>query len=96
MKIIRDGKEIELTSNELYGAWSECQHEFDRKDVGKYLSWYLVGEDIPEEEREEILNNDDLMDDVATYWREYLDNQNPRDLRWDCMIDAYEKAKKER
>ena len=33
MKIIRDGKEIELTRKEMRSAWEEIQLEYDRCDI---------------------------------------------------------------
>lgn len=41
MKIIRDGKEIELTSNELYLAYEKQQHLFDVENIEDNMSNYL-------------------------------------------------------
>lgn len=45
MKIIRNGNEIELTKNELYQAYLEQEHEFDRDSC-----LYYIGECFSEEE----------------------------------------------
>ena len=40
MKIIRDGKEYELTHDELYMAYLEQEHEFDVNDVDSFIYDY--------------------------------------------------------
>ena len=93
MKIIRDGKEIELTDDELFRAWQIKKHEFDREDVDYLLRIYLESENVESEEIEKTLNNDDLMDRITESYFDYLGNQDFGDLKWDCIADAYEKER---
>lgn len=93
MKIIRDGKEIELTDNELFRAWQIKKHEFDREEVDYLLRIYLGSEGVDSEEIEKTLDNDDLMDRITESYFDYLGNQDSEDLKWDCITDAYEKER---
>lgn len=93
MKIIRDGKEIELTDDELFRAWQIKKHEFDREEVDSLLRIYLESEDVDSEEIEKTLDNDDLMDRITESYFGYLGNQDSGDLEWDCIADAYEKER---
>lgn len=45
MKIIRDGKEIELTQKEMQDAFYEVQDNYDREDIEEYFD-QLSDEDI--------------------------------------------------
>ncbi len=72
MKIIRDGKEIELTPNELYQAYEEQEHILDMEEVRFTLDCY--DDDYLAEEygmtREQL---DELVSEMAYRMRKYMD-----------------------
>lgn len=72
MKIIRDGKEIELTPNELFQAYEEQEHAFDKGDVESELDCF--DDDYLIENygmtREQI---DVFIDEMAYRMRRYMD-----------------------
>ena len=92
MKIIRDGKEIELTDNELYTAWEEQQHRLDCDYIRERLAEYL--DDLSEEEIKVIIDDRNFVSSVAYQWRKYMNNQDNGDFKWACVEDAYELVRK--
>lgn len=54
MKIVREGKEIELTGSELFQAYLEQEHLFDIQNIEENMESYLE----PEEYAELKENND--------------------------------------
>ena len=66
MKIIRDGKEIELTYKEMRDIWEEWQHEIDREDLEIFCEGneYLLTED----EKEEVLQRYHRMMNNSEDW----------------------------
>lgn len=91
MKIIRDGKEIELTREELVDAYYEQEHIWDME----YISGNLVEQynDVHEyDEVEEALQDNTFCDRVAYRYRKYLDDQSSSEIEFGCLIDAYNYA----
>lgn len=88
MKITRDGKEIELTRDELYSAWNEQQHKWDCEYILESLMEYL--DDLDEKEIEAITGNSELISDIAHQWRKYINNNNNGDFEYACFVDAYD------
>lgn len=80
MKIIRNGNEFELTKNELYQAYLEQEHEFDRDSCLYYIDecfseeeWYgrksydeivQLADEMADELRR-IINRDDVDEGTA-------------------------------
>ena len=74
MTITRDGKEIELTSRELYDAYFEQQHLFDLEEVDAYFG---LGSEWAQERYG--LTEDDVKsayERIARRYRKYLDNDD--------------------
>lgn len=72
MKIIRDGKEIELTKDELQNAFYEYQ-EFEQKErIKSILEQYDV--EFTEDDLDEILSiTNNELDDCDPYWNTEID-----------------------
>lgn len=75
MVIIRDGKEIKLTMEELTAAYFERQAEFDKQDVMDNLHWILEWMDRLEI-YEDLLNNKEFIDNTVQLFRHYRDNDD--------------------
>lgn len=77
MKIIRDGKEYELTESELSAAYYEMQHEIDKEDVENEMEQYPGGLEFgSEEEREKFIDEvivslRDFLSSGEHYWEIY-------------------------
>lgn len=105
MKIIRNGKEIELTSNELKDAYYECEHKWDVSFLREQME-YVIEYDNYElvELAERFLHDDNFADRVAYRYRKYADDYPSGDEEWDCITSAlkyiaketYEKRTKEK
>lgn len=74
MKIIRDGKEIALTSEELVLAFREQEHIYDIQYIGNTLELsYIDTEDEDEAQiANDLLYDDDALDAIATKMRELI------------------------
>lgn len=70
MKIIRDGKEIELTNNEVYAAYKEYHGDCFREDVlGKIEEAEM---DISDELLDKIIRRaEKTLDNNDSYWESY-------------------------
>lgn len=70
MKIIRDGKEIELTNDEVYAAYKEYHGDCFREDVlGKIEEAEI---DIPDELLDKIIRRaEKTLDNNDSYWESY-------------------------
>lgn len=87
MKIVREGKEIELTEDELYRAYCEKQHEFDYENVRSNMDGYLAQEDY-----EVLKDNTDFIEDAAYELRINIDKY---DMSYEYAIkDAIETIKR--
>lgn len=71
MKIVRDGKEIELTPEEIRIAWEEAQSKYDREDIDIFC------------EGSEYLLTDTEKDEAALRYRHMLNNSED----WWCIAD---------
>ena len=88
MKIVRDGQEYELTSDELYQAYIEQECLFDRENIASNMDWCL-----DEDEFEVLKDNQDFIED-ATY--KLRRNQDKYDMSYEyALSDAFETVKKE-
>lgn len=88
VKIIRDGKEIELTSDELYQAYEEKQHLYDMMDIEFELDVYDDDELVEQYGMtREQLNK--LVSEMAYRMRKYIDKYDMdfEDARVDAIKD---------
>ena len=84
IKRIINGKivEIELTQHEMWDAYREQEHEFDKEDVRSTL------EDIDDDRIPPTLTEEQI-DDAARWAREWMDaNDNMAETRWENIRDA--------
>lgn len=86
MKIARDGKEYELTSDELFKAYLEQQNLFDKQNVEENLGSYLNAE-----EYKSLKDNQAFIEEAAIELRR---NLNKYDMEYkSAMIQAINKEK---
>lgn len=71
MKITRDGKEYELTKEELWQAFCEQQHLNDISDIDLNLDSYLSEDDV-----DKVEDNKEFFDEAAYALRSNLDELN--------------------
>ena len=92
MKIVRDGKEFELTIKELDDAWLEVEHKIHRADVIDYLGMWCDDNGIlAQDERKKYLENDSLIDDITEEYEDRLErNLSYYDPDW--REEVYEAA----
>ena len=89
MKIIRNGNEFELTKNELYQAYLEQEHEFDRDSCLYYIDEYFSEEEwYSKKSYDEIVQLADKMADEfrRIINRDYVDDEVALDEAWKTMI----------
>ncbi len=87
MTIKREGKEIELTSEELFNAYLEQEHLFDVQNIEDNMESYL------EQEKVDMLkDNKDFIEDAANELRR---NQDKYDMDYESAIkQAYRDTKR--
>ncbi len=86
MKIIREGKEIELTSEELFNAYMEQVNVFDIQNIEENMENYLE-----ESEYDLLKNNNRFIEDTANELRR---NQDKYDMDYENAIrEAFHKTK---
>lgn len=68
MKIVRDGKEIELTKEELLEAYEEQQEIYDTDCIKRGIENYLE-----EYEYEMLKDNEDFIQEAASEFRTNID-----------------------
>ena len=74
--------EITLTEHELWEAYREQEHEFDKEDVVSMWEDMAEDEELPEMTEEQI-------ETVADCVRKWLDaNDHISEIRWDNIRDA--------
>lgn len=96
MIIIRDGKEIELTPEELMGAYYECQLKWDMAFIEDMAENIFESENDDYVELAKRIENDpEYKKRVAISYRKYADEYPSGDTEWDCVIDALEKEGRE-
>lgn len=89
MIIIRDGKEIELTADEMTQAYYERQSRWDREFIREEMETVLESEDdelVALAER--CLKDEDYARRVAIRYRKYADDYPSGDAEWGCVTDA--------
>ena len=69
MIIVRDGKPIQLTLEEMGKIYDEMQLMYDMRTVANYASWYIGDK----QELEQFLANRELMKEIAREYRECED-----------------------
>lgn len=68
MKIVRDGKEIELTEDEVFNTYLEQEHLFDVELVKGNMEGYLE-----DGEYEKLKDNVDFIETTANLFRQKKD-----------------------
>lgn len=92
MKIIRDGKEIELTKKEMIEAYYEQEYNFDVEYItGSLLDQYI--DDCSDEMIDRLRNNPKFASRVAHRYRKYLEDAYGSEYEFDCLLDAYDYIK---
>ena len=89
MKIIRNGNEFELTKKELYQAYLEQEHEFDRDSCLYYIDECFSEEEwYSKKSYDEIVQLADKMADEfrRIINRDYVDDEVALDEAWKTMI----------
>lgn len=89
MKIIRNGNEFELTKKELYQAYLEQEHEFDRDSCLYYIDECFSEEEwYSKKSYDEIVQLADKMADEfrRIINRDYVDDEAALDEAWKTMI----------
>lgn len=91
MKIVRDGKEYELTENELIQAWNEVEDRnmmYDIKDefdaIARDYEMFDTWRKEHDEEYTEMLNE---AFDNCKFREEMYGNVNTEDAAWDTIED---------
>ena len=70
MKIIRDGKEYELTGMELYAAYRECKRSCFAEDVRTKAE--EMGIELTDEEANELADvAEDSLNNCDSFWEDY-------------------------
>lgn len=96
MIIVRDGKEIELTADEVRQAYYECQLKWDVECILGITETMMESEDGELAELAERFQNDrDYAKRVALEYRSYMNEYPGGDTEWDCVVDALEKEAEE-
>ena len=75
MTINRDGKKLELTSEELLEAYQEQQAIFDRQNITDNLSWILESENI-KYSAHYLRGNQKFLKLAAEYSRDLQDSED--------------------
>lgn len=84
MKIIRNGKEYELTGNELFNAYLEQEHLFDVQNIEENMESYLT------EEEYEALKDCTWFKDNLAYELRHL--QDKKDYSYeDALYEVFKK-----
>ena len=86
MVIVRDGKEIELTKDEIYQAYLEQESMFDLENIDLNMEVYLS-----KEEYELLKDNKDFMEEAAYELRR---NQDKYDMDYESALkEAFDTVK---
>lgn len=85
MKIIRDGKEIELTSDELFQAYEEQEWIYDIQNIEDHMAEYL-----DDGEYEKLKDNRNFIESAAKLLREKQDKGSNYET---AMQDAFDEIK---
>ena len=86
MKIIREGKVIELTTDELFAAYQKQEALFDIQNIKENMQNYLN-----EQEYDTLKNNQEFINDAAVELRR---NQDKFDMTYEyAMREAFSEIK---
>lgn len=86
MQIVRDGKEIELTKDELFKAYMEQENIFDVQNIEDNMENYL-----DESEYDLLKDNKEFIEEAANVLRR---NQDKYDMDYENSIrEAFEEIK---
>lgn len=86
MTIIREGKEIELTKEELFSAYMEQKNIFDIQNIEDNMEVYL-----DESEYSLLKNNKEFIEEAAA---ELRDNQDKYNMEYkDAISNAFDEIK---
>lgn len=81
MKIIREGKEIELTREELFSSYMEQENIFDIQNIEDNMENYLN-----ESEYDLLKNNKQFVEDAASELRR---NQDKYDMDMKMQLERH-------
>lgn len=96
MIIMRDGKEIELTPQELLDAYYEQEHKWDMNYISQDLPVLFNDEGDYDEEIKRLQTDKGFCSRMAHKYREYLEDRiSVDDDEWPCWKDAYAYASRE-
>lgn len=86
MKIIRNGKEIELTDEELFSAYKEQENKYDLQNIEENMAYYLS-----ETEYSILRDNSEFINEAANKLRI---NQDKYSMSYErALNEAFESAK---
>ena len=93
MKIIRDGKEYELTTQELFDAHTEYEHNCDVEDMHEWLDQWCEDnayyrDTVTKEQEADILESFEDMCEGYDVWG--LLNERRRELMNDAIAEILE------
>lgn len=83
MKIIRDGKEIELTKEEMIDAYVEQERQWDMERITQ-----LIDRHERLQKLQELKNDSELLMDVAIIYRENIDSSYDEDEECFFLMEA--------
>ena len=86
MKIVRDGKEIELTKDEIFNAYLEQESMYDIENIEQNMGNFLT-----EDEYEVLKDKEIFISEAASALRL---NQDKYDMNYECALrDAISETK---
>ena len=85
MTIIRDGKKIELTAEELYDAWHEKQEQYYTSDIESDIDSRLEGMSDEDIQEEYGCTAEELRELIPEIVYKYWDYNDSNDLISECM-----------
>lgn len=91
MVIERNGKQIELTEDEMIRAYYEQRHRWDVEYItGDLLEQYDTDDESDLEMFAELRSNADLADSVAYRYRDYLEDVYGEGKEMECLKSAFD------
>lgn len=91
MTIERNGKQIELTEDEMIWAYYEQLHKWDVEYItGNLLDQYDTDDESDLEMYTELRSNTELANNVAYRYRELLEDTYGSDREMECLKSAFD------
>ena len=91
MVIERNGKQIELTEDEMIRAYYEQRHRWDVEYItGNLLEQYDTDDESDLEMYAELRSNTELANNVAYQYREFLEDTYGSDREMECLKSAFD------